>query len=588
MQSCDICRKRKVKCDRRTPCARCTRLRQPCTYTDILRKKGPKFVHSYPTIYTSTPAGLSTSASTSTSTGTLASVSVSASASGSSEALVQIPVNATIEGLVREHAEFRGVDSASGSGYGSGASASAGSGSEFDDELDLDLDLDMDLELEFGDVPPGQRVQIQQDFGSAMNLRFTEGSGGGAVTGLEHTLSLFVETLYPLYPVVDPRELRFGIHFEGAYGASRYALFCAICAAVHAHLASKSPESPELENEHPNGDQDRDICEQYLHAALQARGQSDSRYPNIQQPPETYDIRERRREEILIPFFLFLAYWNLRRTRHAWWYLRESIAQLISHRLHRQDEYRNLEVREAESKQVIFWSLFIAERTFCLLHDKPITLRPWVTLPQSNTPESKIISGFTRQATLLRSLQVDLSGRHTASGFATPVTLSLATEEAHGHDDFHPNANTGVPLPLPLSIQNLEYSVTREWLRAKIWRLGIPGAPQEQEKQSCEFVASRGNIHWRLDEPLDFARAVLGFLRQGLPLLRDFWGGISDQKLCDICECLCDVLPVMQTRLSGVVGGEFEQILRGLLDVLGPLGGRSVFLVIEALGRFSD
>ncbi|KAL4797918.1 hypothetical protein BDV19DRAFT_386956 [Aspergillus venezuelensis] len=415
MQSCDICRKRKVKCDRRTPCARCTRLRQPCTYTDILRKKGPKFVHSYPTIYTSTPAGLSTSASTSTSTGTLA--SVSASASGSSEALVQLPVNATIEGLIKEHREFRGFESGSGSGSGMSAASGSGSGSDFDDELELDLDLDLDLDLEFGDVPREQRVRIQQDFGFGLNTQRSDGVGGGTFVGMEGELSLFVETLYPLYPVVDPQELRFEIHFEGVYGASRYALFCSISAAVHAHLASKSSEASETDNEHGNGGRHRDICEQYLHAALQAREQSDS-------------------------------------------------------------------------------------RTFCFLHDKPITLRPWVTLPQlPNTPDKKLIAGFTRQATLFRNLQVDLSGRHTASRFATPVTLSLATEEANGHghghehDDFNPNASAGVPLPLPLAIQNLEYSVTREWLRAKVWRLGIPGAPQEQEKQSgCSSFPAGGFV----------------------------------------------------------------------------------------------
>ncbi|KAL4958090.1 hypothetical protein BDW69DRAFT_204762 [Aspergillus filifer] len=575
MQSCDICRKRKVKCDRRTPCARCTRLRQPCTYTDILRKKGPKFVHSYPTIYTSTPTGLSTS--TSTSTGTLA--SVSASASGSHETLPQLPMNATIEGLVREHGEFRRFDSGSGSGSG----ASAASGSDFDDELDLDLDLDLDLE--FGEIPPEQRVQLQQEFGLGLNLHRSGGPGGGAVMGMEHTLALFVETLYPLYPVVDPRELRFGIHFEGAYGASRYALFCSICAAVHAHMVSKSPQNSDLEDGHGNGEQHRDICEQYLHAALQAREQPDSRHHNIQQPPQTCDIREQDREEIFIPFFLFLTYWNLRRIGHAWWYLRESIALLISHRLHRQDEYRDLDVREAEAREMIFWSLFIAERTFCLLHDKPITLRPWIDLPQlSDTSDPKIISEFTRQAALFRDLQVDLSGCRTAAGFVTPVTLSLATEEAHGHDDF--NTGTGVSLPLPLAIQRLEYFVTREWLRAKVWRLGIPGTPQE--KQSCEFVASRENTHWRLEEPMSFARTVLGHLQELLPFLQDCWSGILDQKLCDICECLCDIQPVMQTRLSEVVRGDFEQILRGLLDVLGPLRGRSAYLVDDALGKFSD
>ncbi|KAL4944191.1 hypothetical protein BDV06DRAFT_233784 [Aspergillus oleicola] len=560
MQSCDICRKRKVKCNRRTPCARCTRLSQPCTYTDILRKKGPKFVHSYPSIYTSTPISLSTSTSTSASTGTLA------SASGSSEALTHIPMNANIEALIR-HADFQGFDSGSGSG------TSAASASDFDDELDLDLDLDLDFE--FGEIPPDQRLQLEQGHGPQPTSGVTQDLGNGNAMRMEHTMSLYTETLYPLYPVVDIQEIRFGVQFNNGYGATRYALLCSICAAVHAHLASKEAENCDLEPEHSNGNEHRNTCEQYLHAALQAREQGDARHHNCHQ----------HSQNIIIPFFLFLTYWNLGRVRHAWWYLRESVALLISGRLHREDEYRKLEVPEAEAKRFVFWSIFVAERTFCLLRDKPITLRPWISLPHlSSTQHQEILSGFIRQATLFRDLHVDLSGCRTAAGFATPVTFNLATEEAHGHDGFNPN--TGLSLPLPLAIQRLEYSVTREWLQAKVWRLGIPGAPQE--KQSSEFVASKENGHWRLEEPLHIIKAALGILREYSPFLQSCWSGILDQKLCDICECLCDVQPVMQTRLSGVAAVDLEQILRGLLEVLGTLEGRSAYLVVDALGKFSE
>lgn len=93
----------------------------------------------------------------------------------------------------------------------------------------------------------------------------------------------------------------------------------------------------------------------------------------------------------------------------------------------------------------------------------------------------------------------------------TPITLSLATPETHGHKD----AEAGIPS------QRVELSVTREWLRAKIWKLGIPG-----QRSSSEFVASKENPHWQFDEPLSIGRDILGELQGLSSVLQDNWSGI--------------------------------------------------------------
>ncbi|KAL4931988.1 uncharacterized protein BDV17DRAFT_301540 [Aspergillus undulatus] len=541
MQSCDICRKRKVKCDRRTPCARCTRLRQPCTYTDILRKKGPKFLHSYPSIYTSTP--------TSTSTGTLASASVS------NETLPQLPravdTEVDIEHLLDRNLEVQRFDSGSGTG----------TASELDEEFEVDLDLD------FGDAPPPQQ-QLHQDL--ILGPELAPGSRG--CIDMENILSLYVETLYPLFPVVYVQEIRLGSRFGYGYGPTRYSLLCSICAAGYAHLASRySDHESELGHEHERA------CEQYLYDALQTRGQRDASGHHRGHQNRQDGRYDGERDEILCSFFSFLAYWYLRRERHAWWYLRECIALLLSSQLHREDEYRKLEVREAEARRVVFWGVFAAERAFCLLHDKPITLRPWIDLPRlPSVLNEGIIPGFVRLVTLYRDLSVDLSGCWTAAGFVTPVTFSYATPEAHGHDINHDTE-------LPLVIQRLDTAVTREWLRAKAWRLGIPGS---QQRPSCEFVASKENPHWRLEEPLSIGRAILGILQGFSAFLQGCWSVILDQKLYDICECLCDMQPVIQTRPDGEA--DLKNIFRGLLELMSGLGGRSAYLVVAALGKFSE
>lgn len=106
---------------------------------------------------------------------------------------------------------------------------------------------------------------------------------------------------------------------------------------------------------------------------------------------------------------------------------------------------------------------------------------------------------------------VDLSGCWTAAGFVTPITLSLATPAAHGHED----ADSGIPS------QRVELAVTREWLRAKVWKLGIPG-----QRSSSEFITSKENAHWRLDEPLSIGRDILGELQGLSDVLQDNWSWI--------------------------------------------------------------
>lgn len=349
MQSCDICRKRKVKCDRRTPCARCRRLRQPCTYTDILRKKGPKFVHSYPSLYLfgAAPYNNNTSTPTPTSSETLA------SASGSNEALPLLTGGLALDlDFDMGMGMGVGINMQGFTGGASEAMAGTGTTSELGDELELELD--------FGDASPVQQPQLQQDLEMGMGSEFGPPSEASSITGMERALSLYAVKLYPLFPVVDVRELRLGFRlghgWNNGYSSGRYALLCSICAAVYAYLGFDSSSSrQELGHGHEH------MCERYLRGALRARSQFDlSQSQSSRRERQNNDGR--RRDKMLNSFFLFLTYWFLRRERHAWWYLRECISLLFSLRIHREDEYGKLEPRVAENMRIIFWAVFVVER----------------------------------------------------------------------------------------------------------------------------------------------------------------------------------------------------------------------------------
>jgi hypothetical protein len=169
-------------------------------------------------------------------------------------------------------------------------------------------------------------------------------------------LTLYVERLYPLLPVVDIRDLRLQAHahISGArYNPTRTAFLSALRAAVHAFDLPGSEQSQQDEREL--------ACERYLQNALKAREHFS--VSQLQPHAESHSHLEYEiRHKLLSSLFLFLAYWNLRREKHAWWYLRECIALTFSGRMHREDEYSLLEPQEADYRRRLFWGLFVVER----------------------------------------------------------------------------------------------------------------------------------------------------------------------------------------------------------------------------------
>lgn len=217
-----------------------------------------------------------------------------------------------------------------------------------------ELGHELELELDYGNASPAQQDLV--GFG------FDPHSEVGSVTSIERALSLYAVKLYPLFPVVDVRELRLGFGvghgWNDGYSSGRYALLYSICAAIHAYLGfSSSSLGQDLRHGHGH----EHVCEKYLRGALRARSQFDlGQHQSYRRECQNNDVGGK--DKMLNSFFLFLTYWFLHRERHAWWYLRECISLLLSLCMHREDEYGKLEPREAEKMRIIFWAVFVVER----------------------------------------------------------------------------------------------------------------------------------------------------------------------------------------------------------------------------------
>lgn len=281
-----------------------------------------------------------------------------ASASGSSEALPLLTGPLAL-GLDFDMGMGMGVgiDMQGFTGGASEAMAGTGTTSELGDELELELD--------FGDASPVQQRQLQQGLEMGMGLEIGPDSEANSIPSMDRAFSLYAVKLYPLFPVVDVRELRLGFRlghgWNNGYSSGRYALLCSICAAVYAYLGFDSSSSTqELGHGDGHGHGHEHVCERYLRGALRARSQFDLSQGHSYRRERQNDGG--RKDKMLNSFFLFLTYWFLRRERHAWWYLRECISLLFSLRMHREDEYGKLEPRVAENMRIIFWAVFVVER----------------------------------------------------------------------------------------------------------------------------------------------------------------------------------------------------------------------------------
>ncbi|KAL3442782.1 hypothetical protein BJX65DRAFT_312549 [Aspergillus insuetus] len=344
------------------------------------------------------------------------------------------------------------------------------------------------------------------------------------------TLSVYIQRLYlsmPIFDVVDVQQNL--LQMPPNLPARRHALLLAIKAAAHAYSRFSA-------------DHEEEYNKRILTDAIRASKQYD-----VVEQEDNYSL-----EGLLGSFFLFIACWNSNNQTSAWWYLRESIGLALARRLNQQVEYQKFTAQEGERKRRIFWTLIVAERTFCLMHDKPIMLQTNIVVPCSLSPRNGPVSGLVCCATLFQRLVFDSSGCWTAGGFVTPITLRDYGDDEILSLDYQLVGHL-------LGIQRLEYLITLDWLRAKMWKLGSP-----QLLSSSEFIASNGNPPWQLGQPLVIGSHVLEALQSSIDVLAFALSPVLDQKLHTICACIYEILPIMQTIRPGVSGA----ILRGIWEAL--------------------
>lgn len=330
-QACDNCRRRKIRCSRELPCDKCQRLLLSCSYSDVLRRKGPKFRTAYPL------------------------ASVHPLASRSRDGPRDHQTHAADRDLFKDPTGLR--LSSPNSPVFCGADSQ---------HVSRDIPEPLYQLPPPGLVSPPELISPPESTGSPPE------SASGRVLPFARRLTppvllahvnVYLKYLFPIMPVVRRDQLQLDSHQPQRLSPQRYAFMASLCAATHIQLKldGASPSSDPSPLQAAIDGRSVMSGEELLSEAVRARTECDV-------------VEDVSIESLLTSLFLFSAYGNLDKQKQAWFYLCQTISMAFSLGLHRESTYSGLSVENAEERRRVFWLLFVTERCATLLQQAELNL----------------------------------------------------------------------------------------------------------------------------------------------------------------------------------------------------------------------
>ncbi|KAF7585329.1 hypothetical protein BBP40_011229, partial [Aspergillus hancockii] len=415
-QACDNCRRRKIKCSRELPCDKCQRLLLSCSYSDVLRRKGPKFRTLYPLA----------------------------------------PIHPLASRPRPPSKEWLPPDT---------GSCQLGSPTSPPFTITDAQYPHADFSESFTRLPPPELVSSPD----STNSLFDSSTIGAlpyvrrlsAPILLAH-VNVFFKYLFPIMPIVRQEPLQQDCHQPERLSAQRYAFLASLCAATHIQLKldGAAPISDPAYVQAGIDQHPMMSGEELLAEALRAR--------------KEYDVvDEFSMDSLLTSFFLFAAYGNLDKQDQAWFYLCQATSMVFTLGLHRESTYSKLTAEDAEEKRRVFWLLFVTERGYALQQAKPVMLRNSIHKPQVLCSNDPILAyGFINLINVFEKLSVNLYDWVSAGGGSTGDNDTLPTSSIQS------SLAKQVSLEGVSEIQKVDILITQQWLQAMMWKLSMTHATQ--------------------------------------------------------------------------------------------------------------
>ncbi|PNH31719.1 hypothetical protein BJF96_g5116, partial [Verticillium dahliae] len=242
-------------------------------------------------------------------------------------------------------------------------------------------------------------------------------------------VELYYEHIYPIMPLLYMPAIRQTI--ARPMTPSEKNLIYALCALTSMHMSGKSIEAP--------GPPSWEVAGRFfLDECISVR--------------QSYDfLEDLSLSAVISSFYLSTSFFEINQSRKSWHYLREALNNAQDLGLQNDSTYYGLSPEDTLCRQRVFWILFVTERSFAILRNKPITFKQTPSLLQHATRSDPRVSAATFVAlqNLLALPPIFLRPRSPTSLFASSTDPST---------------------PEPTDIQKADLLVTQQWLRLIVWQ----------------------------------------------------------------------------------------------------------------------
>ncbi|KAL4887118.1 fungal-specific transcription factor domain-containing protein [Aspergillus karnatakaensis] len=523
-QACDNCRRRKIKCSRELPCDKCQRLLLSCSYSDVLRRKGPKFRTLYPL------------------------------------APIHPLVARQRQLLQSEPQQYPGEREwfPDPIGYPLGGSPATPPFTMEEPQYTA-----TEIPGSFGRLPPPELVSSPDSLISDSPIgAFLPAPRILTPPVLLAHINVYLKYMFPIMPVVRREELQQDCHHPERLSSQRYSFLASLCAATHIQLKLDG-STPGADTSHLQTGVDGNSTmsgEELLTEAVRARKECDP-------------LEDMNTESLLTSFFLFAAYGNLDRQDHAWFYLCQATSMIFTLGLHRESTYSESSVEEAEQKRRVFWLLFITERGYALQQAKPVMLRASIHKPQVLCSDDPILAyGFINLIGVFENLSVNLYDWVAAGGMD-------GTSEMPPTSAIQANLSKPISLEGVSEIQKVDILITQQWLQAMMWKLSMTRASQP---------GSRSDTVLPFHLPVLVGKSVMSVIADASQGAVDAHGIGMEQKLFDLGLSVADVSRSLSTKAASNLAESTidpRELLWGILSTLSRIRGSQSYLFPSLLDR---
>ncbi|KAM0335094.1 hypothetical protein ACHAQA_000129 [Verticillium albo-atrum] len=273
-------------------------------------------------------------------------------------------------------------------------------------------------------------------------------------------VELYYEHIYPIMPLLYMPVIRQTI--ARPMTPSEKNLIYALCALTSMHMSGKSIEAP--------GPPSWEVAGRFfLDECISVR--------------QSYDfLEDLSLSAVISSFYLSTSFFEINQSRKSWHYLREALNNAQDLGLQNDSTYYGLSPEDTLCRQRVFWILFVTERSFAILRNKPITFKQTPSLPATrHSYESPDIhAGFLQLVSSYTPLDESFvtawnEGSDPRVSAATFVALQnlLALPPIF----LRPRSPTSVfagstdpSTPEPTDIQKADLLVTQQWLRLIVWQ----------------------------------------------------------------------------------------------------------------------